>query len=212
MRSRRLYVRVLTAAAIVAAVTLAGVLIARRYASEGDGEHDAGVEALGFRERPRLPPPPAPTAGFDPTATAVVSAIARTDVRFDQPQGELQWDGGDSSPRERESAAKSDDSGGATDPPEGDLERQRVFSLNDPRCDPAPQLGQAYGLPALILVEDARWFWRVRAVPGAETSWRDTGFHHDDWQLWQGLDPDVAYLVFAPDRAFAFEYRTYSCP
>ncbi len=88
---------------------------------------------------------------------------------------------------------------------------QTVFSLSDGRCDAAPELRSRYGIPEMIAVEDARWFWPVRAV-ARDQSWFNTGFSHAGWQIFQADDPDQAFLVYGPNPNFAVEYRTFLCP
>ena len=234
LNSRR---RWIVAAASALALGAASIGVVMFFVS---GEHEEEVGLYGFLERPRAVPSPQPTVGLDPVATAVVEGSASKIPHFDQPGGELWWDAPPKGAHWRLVASMGADPDRVVDPdvdpdravdpdkPMTEAEKeadgldpellpgafvapQAVFSLSDGRCDGAPALRQRYGIPQIIAVEDARWFFPVRAVL-RDQSWFNTGFGHDGWQLFQADDPDTAYLVYGPDPNFAIEYRTYLCP
>lgn len=95
--------------------------------------------------------------------------------------------------------------------PEGELRwdgpDDRVYSLPDGHCG---GLDPDFGTPALIVLEDDIGFWRYQPVR-REAGWHWTGYYYGDWQLWQGDDALVIYLVHSDEERVAFEYQSYPC-
>jgi hypothetical protein len=83
----------------------------------------------------------------------------------------------------------------------------RVRSIGPSHCGiPDP----AYGVPTHISVENAIGFWGVKRVARGD-DWRWTGYHHGDWQIWQGDDPTIVYVVNTREPDIAWEYRWFGC-
>ena len=163
----------------------------------------AGGGAPSGRATPTLVPAvtPSPTqtpmpaaVGFLPTPigtrtpapilslTPVALATPARDIFFDHPEERLRWDGPD----------------------------ERVESMGEGHCGPGPDLKLAFGIPALIDVDEDMGFWFYGVVT-RESDWGWTGYSHDEWQIWQGDDARTIYLVHAREEAFAFRYRQYHC-
>ena len=85
----------------------------------------------------------------------------------------------------------------------------RVYTEASAHCG-NPGLRQRFGVPAYLNVRDEIGFWSTYAVP-REDGWRWTGYYHGEWQIWQGDDPEVVYLVYGPEPRIAFEYMSYGC-
>ena len=115
------------------------------------------------------------------TPTITPTVLPPNAVRFGQPAGRLDWDGPD----------------------------DRVWSSDFSHCSNY-ELVDDFGLPGVISVEPDLGFWARRALPVSER-WYYTGYHHVDWQLWQGDDPGLLYVVHTTAPRVAFEYYASIC-
>jgi hypothetical protein len=109
-------------------------------------------------------------------------------VNFDHPGGEVEWDG-----------------------PEGAV--IEVTTKGNHHCGAPEELRADFGIPSVVDVwdeEGVRGYWFVRAL-SSESGLRWTGYHHGDWQLWQGDDDHALYLIHADAPGLAFEYRALGC-
>lgn len=134
--------------------------------------------------------PVTPTFEPFPTATPQAPRPTRTPVVipenapfFNHPEDEeLRWDGPD----------------------------DRVYSRARAHCQADREVMEGYGIPGFIGVEDEAGFWATGPVmPPPGLRW--TGYQHDGWEIWQGADPLVIYLVHPDLPAIAFAYRSFSC-
>jgi hypothetical protein len=116
-----------------------------------------------------------------PTWTPFPTLAPSPSLRFDHPRGELRWDG-----------------------PDG-----RVSSQPEGHCGNY-NLTAAYGVPGYIQVGKELGLWLEAAVR-LEPAWHATGYHHGEWQIWQGDDPEVLYLRQAGESRIAFLYRSFPC-
>ena len=57
---------------------------------------------------------------------------------------------------------------------------------------------------------DETTFWFTRFLP-LDEGWAWTGYHHDGWQIWQGDEPSLVYLVPPDQQTIAFEYAFFLC-
>ncbi|MEX0785941.1 MAG: hypothetical protein WD939_04835 [Dehalococcoidia bacterium] len=101
---------------------------------------------------------------------------------FDHPEDELRWDG----------------------------PADRVHSRGRAHCEAPTDVREAYGVPALVAVDEDVGFWFWRTVK-RESDWRWTGYRYGEWQIRQGDDPRAIYLVYAGEDRIAFEYREFGC-
>ena len=49
-------------------------------------------------------------------------------------------------------------------------------------------------------------FYGARRVQ-REEAWHWTGYYHNEWQIWQGNEPLILYLVNSEEPRYAYEYR-----
>lgn len=70
--------------------------------------------------------------------------------------------------------------------------------------------GSMFDAPAQIAVKDLGVYWGVDVLR-RQDGWRWTGYSHDEWQIWQGGDGRIIYLVHAEERDIAFKYRNFIC-
>lgn len=84
-----------------------------------------------------------------------------------------------------------------------------VSSLARGHCENG-DLVREFGIPASIIVDHKLGFWSARIVP-RDPAWHWTGYYHGEWQIWQGHDPETAFLVYAPETRVAFEYKSAPC-
>jgi hypothetical protein len=95
--------------------------------------------------------------------------------------------------------------------PAGELRWQgpdtRVYSMLGGHC---AVTDESFGVPRFIELEDELGFWGSRQVP-RQSGWHWTGYFHGDWQIWQGDDPLVIYLVNVNEEKIAWEYRSFPC-
>lgn len=127
------------------------------------------------------PAPPTPTPTPATYATQAPTVLPSTEVFFDHPEGELQWDGPD----------------------------DRVRSRKEAHCGDY-DLIEEFGTPALISVGSEAGYWLTAVVPRG-SDWLWTGYYHGDWQIWQGADAFTVYLVDTAEQTAAFEYRSILC-
>ena len=131
---------------------------------------------------PTLTPTDTPTPTPTLRPTSTPTITPANVVFFDHPEGELRWDGPD----------------------------DRVTSRDRAHCGPDREVTETHGIPALISVADEYGFWFGRFVP-LDDGWEWTGYHHDGWQIWQGDEPRLVYLVHPEQRGLAFEYESFGC-
>lgn len=126
--------------------------------------------------------PPLPAPTLVPTPPPTAVLAPPGAVFFDHPEEDvLRWDGPD----------------------------DRVSSRAYGHCE-NPRLREEFGVPGVISVNDEGGFWLSDAVR-PQDSWRWTGYHHSNWQLWQGDDPFAVYLVHDDEERIAFKYRSFGC-
>jgi len=115
------------------------------------------------------------------TPTPTATVLPPRAVLFGQPAGRLDWDGPDS----------------------------RVWSSDFSHCSNG-QIIADFGVPGSIAVDPDQGFWAIGILqPAADWHW--TGYSHGDWQIWQGDDPEVVYLMHMARPRIAFAYRSMPC-
>lgn len=99
--------------------------------------------------------------------------------------------------------------GGSGDKLVWDGPDDRVYSNAQAHCG-SEQLTKDFGMPAYIGVDRELGFWSIGSVQRMK-DWRWTGYSHDGWQIWQGDDATIVYIVREGEPRIAFEYRAYGC-
>lgn len=115
------------------------------------------------------------------TPTPTATVLPPRAVFFDQPAGRLDWGGPDS----------------------------RVWSSDFDHCSNG-QIIADFGVPGNISVEPDQGFWAI-GILRPSAAWHWTGYSHGDWQLWQGDDPEVVYLMYMRPPRAAFIYKSAVC-
>lgn len=166
------------------ALLLAGGLAI--MACDGDDESPAATPAVTPAGILEYTPPPRYETWVPMQTAGLQSYVGAVD--FDHPDGEVDWDGPDDAVVE-------------------------VRTQGDDHCGAPEELRRDFGIPSVIETWDEDGvdaYWFVRAM-NAESELRWTGYHHGDWQLWQGDDAQALYLIHADEPSLAFEYRSLGC-
>ena len=132
-----------------------------------------------------LPAESPPSVPFPTPLPYPTLAALSSRMAFNHPADRLQWDGPD----------------------------DRVSSQGSHHCGPPPDLKQAFGIPAVILIQQGTFtggYLAFGLVPG-EAAWRWTGYYYGQWQLWQAGNGGIVYVLNSGDPAVAIEYRAYGC-
>ena len=127
-------------------------------------------------------PQPQPTRQPPRPPPPTRTPLPTSSIFFDHPEDRLRWDG-----------------------PDGN-----VYSLARGHCEAPTEIREAFGVPALIIIDDEIGFWFTRITSNV-AGWNWTGYHHGEWQIWQGADPRSIYLLHSDDGQIAFEYRNFGC-
>lgn len=96
------------------------------------------------------------------------------------------------------------------DHPDGNLSWDGPYYDFSSRVDGHCSFGdEEFGVPGYIGTSGLG-FWGASRILRDE-GWHWTGYYHGEWQIWQGGDPLVVYLVNTEEPRYAFEYRWQIC-
>ena len=128
-----------------------------------------------------------PVLSFDiptPPAQATLAAYGE-EIDFNHPGGSVRWNGPD----------------------------DRVSTEGNNHCGAYPELKEAFRLPAVVFVREdpvLRGYYSP-ALEARQDDWVWTGYYRGDWQLWQGSEPAILYVIHSGRPDVAFAYHAHGC-
>ena len=107
------------------------------------------------------------------------------EIDFDHPSGLVRWNGPD----------------------------DRVSTEGNFHCGAAPELKETFRLPDVVLVRDNPGLhgYYSPSLEDRQDEWVWTGYYRGDWQLWQGSEPAIVYLVHSSRPDVGFAYHAHGC-